>query len=409
MNIHFSQHNSLPFMEASYNCYRNCVRMHNIPFSFRPLSVQHSRSMHTPFISSLANFLMTSTLFSRSFSFTSQTPRHFTKFFIPINHDIHARQDAEKANRKGKEHLSASNEPRLTAHQKSLRIAVNETQAGYDAISTLFKELELKNPSISELSLLLTIRQNFWNLHEKKALGSNDLSRFRMETAKQKKLDFFLIALLENEIENSKNLAVPISNFLGLLSSIHRENTLPSIVHNALEHANFTLPTETEIEEITTDITELLLYAEKQSNILFLNHLTKFAKQFRKSGYTTVADHYEATIDQFLQLNHSLSVENIDIFLNKWNELLNEFDQEHQLFLELDKAEKTLQDCSDLASKWMAKNHAETNEKAFFIISKIDKLASFTDRKKELSTSKDIETYIENTNQFVKMAKSELR
>lgn len=302
----------------------------------------------------------------------------YTRIAIVISSDY--REDTQKTSRSGTERLSpVSKKPAETTPTESFKLAIKAARNEIDLSLTGFEfscnKLASENASFGQFAEILTVRKNFWKVHDQAALEAKDFNSFNALTQKQKNLDRFLVSLIEKEL-NLSNQKQPMRNYLGILSLIKDEETW-DLLSDLSESA---------FEEIKEDLINVLLDAERQTNHPFLNSLAKFEKEFNSHGYASVAEHYQETIRQFQEIDKTLSLENVDNYVNEWNALLKEFDPQHQLFLKLLDAELAL---------------AEQ-----FIEEDIDVIIDFLNERTLLENSSDTEAYIQKAYSVITKAKA---
>lgn len=288
---------------------------------------------------------------------------------------------------------------------KSLKEAIATISNAKKALRGSFAELEKAYDLNGELQNVLDSRQKFWVRREDEAATASDFKAFARETEKYMTVDFFLLLLIEDEIHQAKSQETKLPSHLGILSSISDENFAQKVT-SALEKFDMAPLSAEQISVIKTAIIDVLLNVEIEETARFLHSLATTQKEFAANDYMTVAEHYEETIAQFTNIAvKKLYFENIDGYIAEWNELLKEFDQEHQHLLKLNEAEKALKKLSEETLEWLSKN---ADSKCYDAFVKLNDLASFRYKKNELKDAADVEKHINTIYSFMDEVKKQI-
>lgn len=288
---------------------------------------------------------------------------------------------------------------------KSLKEAMTTISNAKKALRGSFAELKKAYDLNGELQNVVDSRQRFWMRRADAASAATDFKAFARETEKHMTVDFFLLSLIEDEIRLAKSKETKLPSHLGILSSISDENFAQKVT-SALEKFDMAPLSAEQISEIKTAIIDVLLNVEIGEIALFLDSLADTQKEFAANDYMTVAEHYGETIAQFTSIAATkLNFESIDGYIAEWNELLKEFDQEHQHLLKLNEAEKALKKLSEETIEWLSKN---ADNRCYDAFVKLNDLASFRYKKNELKDAADVEKHINTIYSFMDEVKKQI-
>jgi hypothetical protein len=310
-------------------------------------------------------------------------------------------KDDSKENVVPQDSIPAEVPVKTYSHMDTLRLIQN----GQNALNTAFAELEGNNGLISTFKGIIEARRAYWNEFETKASAASVLINFGPEVEKQMRLDTMLLSILDEETDSSAKQEMPAKSALGLISSYHDEDAFSYKINAAMEKSDLPPLSDAENKEIKDGIMEILLDAEKREITNFLQSLSKMEKHFADRGYTTAATHYKATILEFKQIAETLSQENAEDYIEEWNALLKEFDPQHQLFLKLYEADKSLEFFSATMQNQL---NAMEEKKSSVIFQEINKLTDFMKTKDLMKQSPDILAYISSIRAFIKNAQTKL-
>lgn len=161
---------------------------------------------------------------------------------------------------------------------------------------------------------LLASRQAFWSRHKKK-INTEDLAAFQRKTEKHASIDRDLTALIQKN-PNCKN-------HLDLAYAIKDDRAS----HTHYKH-----------------IIKALQDAERHAASSFLKDIYKTAKLFEKNGYQSVAEHYYATLDEFVRLldRNPYFEGGLSEYIHEWTQKENELTSEKEYFQALHETEEAL-------------------------------------------------------------------
>lgn len=287
---------------------------------------------------------------------------------------------------------------------ENFALAANYVDSAYQTFQNAFNELKQKNSSFEQYTNVFTVREKFWEMHLKKAFETDLFEELNKETKRQEKLDFFLVVLLEDQVNQAKNFNVKMQSQLEIVLSLNDHETFVAKMTKACNEAHLSIPSVSEFDETKTHLMNVLFAAEKHDNEPFLTTLKECEAEFLKEGYTSIASHYTQTIREFQDIaNNFLKAENIETYTTQWNALLKEFDPQHQFLLKLKEAQQALNEHSKKLTSWINDKKIEETASTFQMI---EERSRFIDQRHLLTQSSEVNAYIKKIYEWIKFSES---
>jgi hypothetical protein len=244
---------------------------------------------------------------------------------------------------------------------------------------------------------IVSVRQNFWNEHIQQLPQDDNFKDFNRITVQERIFDLFLLCFFEEEVAYEfQDSQTSRRTTLGLISLVNND----AFFNQVEEKIDRYIPLITGLNgpELKQRMFEVILAAEKLKNAQFIQNLSEKKETLSTRSYELIAEQYTQIISKFEKVAQELNRDNATDIIEKWNQMLKEFDLQLKLFLELYTADQALQNFSKETFDTL---NGLKNDQASSAFEELNHLSEFLNKKNVLKDFKEIQDYIDNVNSFI--------